>query len=183
MKIYTKTGDNGTTSLIGGSRVSKSCIEINAIGEIDELNAAVGIVITTINEKKFRDTAERLSVVQHRLFTVGSNVADVQLELGHVPKIMDSDITSLEVWIDEMEHELDPITQFILPGGSLAAANVFYARAICRRAERRLVEVKSNYPALDPRVLQYVNRLSDTLFVLARWLNAKQEIEDVVWVK
>ena len=115
MKIYTKTGDAGETSLIGGGRVKKSCLEIEAIGEVDELNALVGILIASLQEKIFVEAQEKLTQVQHRLFTIGSNLADVQLQLGHVPKLRVADVTDLEAWIDGMERDLKPLKQFILP--------------------------------------------------------------------
>ena len=178
MKIYTKTGDAGETSLLGGQRVKKSCLEIDAIGEVDELNASIGILISLLDSPP-----GQLITVQHQLFVVGSNIADVQMQLGSVPKLCPEDITALEQWIDAMETELPKLTQFILPGGHTAAAQSFLARAICRRAERRVVDVQTKYPALDPFVKQYLNRLSDALFVLGRWINKKSDSAEVAWKK
>lgn len=182
-KVYTKTGDKGETSLIGGKRVKKSCIEIDAIGEIDELNALIGVLISELPKEGFDNTKVRLSLVQHRLFTIGSNIADVQMKLGNVPKLAHQDIVELENWIDEMETNLVPLKNFILPGGERSAAQAFFARAICRRAERRLVELSEIYEDLDPLLKQFVNRLSDVLFVLGRWINKESEVEDVIWQK
>lgn len=182
MKIYTKTGDKGETSLLGGKRVKKNCIEIDAIGEVDELNAFIGILIASL-PIGFENVSNNLSQIQHRLFVVGSNIASIQMQLDTIPKLHDSDVEFLENWIDEMEKDLKPLTQFILPSGQVAAVNSFFARAICRRAERRVVELNSEYQNLEPLVQKYLNRLSDTLFVLGRFLNAKQGVSDVFWVK
>jgi cob(I)alamin adenosyltransferase len=139
MKIYTKTGDKGETSLLGGKRVKKNCIEIDAIGEVDELNAFIGILIASL-PIGFENVSNNLSQIQHRLFVVGSNIASVQMQLDTIPKLHDSDVEFLENWIDEMEKDLKPLAQFILPSGQVAAVNSFFARAICRRAERRVVD-------------------------------------------
>lgn len=183
MKIYTKTGDTGETSLLGGKRVKKNCIEIDAIGEVDELNASIGVLISLLDDKKFHDGQVQLLTVQHRLFTIGSNIADVQMQLGSVPTLQAADIQALEDWIDTMEKELSPLSQFILPGGHIAAAHSFFARAVCRRAERRVVELREQYPHLEPLIQQYLNRLSDALFVLGRWVDAKLNVQDVPWQK
>jgi len=184
MKIYTKTGDTGETSLFGGKRVKKSCLEIDVIGDVDETNALIGVVVSTL--KKGEDVyaaKETLMTVQHRLFVIGSNIAAVQMNLGKMPQIVQADVQGLEDWIDAMEHELQPLRQFILPGGHEAAAHTFVARAICRRAERRYVDLVQKYPELNPLIGQYLNRLSDVLFVLARWINCKSGNDDVIWKK
>jgi cob(I)alamin adenosyltransferase len=183
MKIYTKTGDKGETSLIGGVRVKKHCIEIDAIGEVDELNASVGVLVAGLSDDRFASARGHLLQVQHRLFTLGSNIADVQMKLGSVPKLAESDVAILEGWIDAMEAELPRLTQFILPGGHPAAAQAFFARAVCRRAERRVVELRERHPGLDPLIQQYLNRLSDALFVLGRWMNKEHGVADVAWEK
>lgn len=182
-KIYTKTGDGGETSLFGGKRVKKSCLEVDALGEVDEANALLGVLVSELPEDTFVGVRERLMMVQHRLFVVGSNLAGVQMDLGTMPELQDADVKALEGWIDEMERELPPLTQFILPGGHEAAAHAFVARAVCRRAERRLVGVSQIYPKLSPLLKQYLNRLSDYLFVLARWINVKNGYPDVHWKK
>lgn len=183
MKIYTKTGDAGETSLLGGKRVKKDCIEIEAVGEVDELNGSIGVLISALDTKEFDEVRERLLQTQHQLFTIGSNIAAVQMEIGIVPMVKEERIQEIEDWIDQMERDLHPLTQFILPGGHPAAAQSFLARAICRRAERRVVSLTTLYPALSPFVRQYLNRLSDALFVFGRWVNMKKELEDVPWVK
>ncbi|MEK7083718.1 MAG: cob(I)yrinic acid a,c-diamide adenosyltransferase, partial [Patescibacteria group bacterium] len=170
-----------------GKRVSKSCIEMSAIGEVDELNTAVGLIISELKrDKDFvgRDVALlRLYGVQHLLFNLGGMIAAVQTDLISVPKVTMHHITELEQWIDEMETMLTPLTQFILPGGHHAAGRSFMARAICRRAERSVVMLKQRYEDLDPTIQQFLNRLSDALFVLGRLINKKYGVEDVVWKK
>jgi len=183
MNIYTKTGDEGETGMLGGKRVGKHCLEMDAIGEVDELNAALGMLAAELTESHFLETKERLEAVQHALFTVGANLAAVQTDLVTVPKLTNAHVQTLERWIDDMERDLPPITQFILPGGDMTAANAFYARAVCRRAERRVAELKQKAPALPTAILQYLNRLSDCLFVLGRWINKKNGVDEVVWKK
>ncbi len=182
-KIYTKTGDAGETSLLGGKRVSKSCIEMGAIGEVDELNTAVGLIIAELDSDKFAEEKTKLTNIQHLLFNLGGMIAAVQTDLISVPKVTMHHITELEQWIDEMETMLTPLTQFILPGGHHAAGRSFMARAICRRAERSVVMLKQRYEDLDPTIQQFLNRLSDALFVLGRLINKKYGVEDVVWKK
>ena len=181
MKIYTKTGDTGETSLLGGNRVQKNCIEIEAIGEVDELNAYLGILIEEIDDN-FKKERNKLIKIQHKLFVVGAELAALQTKLVKTPKITRANVTSLEKWIDSMQNELPKLTNFILPGGSEESALAFYARAICRRAERRVVELANNYH-INPALQQYINRLSDLLFVLARRINRQSKVGDVKWQK
>jgi len=181
MKIYTKTGDKGETALLGGKRVSKDCIEMQAIGEVDELNAILGVVVSMMSNslEKHKNTLTR---VQHKLFTIGSNLAAVQTDLIDVPHLTEEDIEMIEGWIDEMNGSLEPLQQFILPGGHTLASYCFYARAICRRAERQIVGLGHHYE-LDPFLGQFVNRLSDALFVLGRYINMRASVADVAWEK
>ncbi len=183
MKIYTKTGDNGETSLLGGKRVKKHCLDIEAVGEIDELNTLIGLVISRISGKEFVDVKRKLMDIQHKLFVAGSIVAGLEMNLGEMPRIADNDVLELENWIDKMESDLEPLHSFILPGGGEVAAGAFLARAVCRRAERRVAVLAEKHNELSPLLKQYLNRLSDALFVLARWLNKKNGIKDVVWKK
>lgn len=179
MKIYTKTGDAGETALLGGKRVKKSCIEMKAIGEVDELNGALGVLGAQLTNAR---TQAKIRSVQHVLFNLGANLAAAQTDLVQVPKVTDAQVEELEQWIDAMEAELPPLTQFILPGGTMAAAQSFYARAICRRAERQVVSLGEKY-YLEQIFQQYLNRLSDTLFVLGRWINYKDAKEEIIWQK
>ncbi len=179
MKLYTKTGDSGETSLLGGKRVGKDCIEMGAIGEVDELNALLGVIIADMEQS---DVSERLIQVQHKLFTLGSQLAAVQTELVDVPEVLDIDVSDLEVWIDELQSQVSELKQFILPGGDRIAAQIFFARAVCRRAERACVGLSKKHE-ISKLVLQYLNRLSDLLFVLGRFVNKERGVEEVVWEK
>ncbi len=183
MKIYTKTGDAGETSLLGGKRVSKSCVEMGAIGEVDELNTAIGLLIAELETPMFEEEKNKLIHVQHLLFNLGGMIAAVQTDLITVPTVTSMHVEELERWIDELEKNLTPLTQFILPGGHHAAAQSFMARAICRRAERSVVTLRQRYEDLDPTIQQFLNRLSDALFVLGRFINKQQNILDVAWKK
>jgi len=180
-KIYTKTGDQGETSLLGGKRVFKNCIEMEAIGEVDELNSSLGLLISHLNEN-FGEEKKDLQKIQNKLFDLGSNLAAVQTDLVKVPQIKDSDLEFLEKNIDKMTEELPELTQFILPGGSIQASLSFQTRAICRRAERVVVQLDQHYE-LEKNIPKYLNRLSDYLFVLARYLNSKENIAEITWQK
>lgn len=181
MKIYTKTGDTGQTSLLGGKRVDKNCIEMQAIGEVDELNSFLGIVISQLTDN-FKNEKIYLQKIQNTLFDLGANLAAVQTKLIKIPKISKNDITSLEKQIDKLDNKLSKLTQFILPGGSVSASLSFQARAICRRAERVIVDLgKSN--KINNDILKYINRLSDYLFTLARYLNKEEGVEETTWKK
>lgn len=180
MKIYTKTGDAGETGLLGGKRVRKDTPEIEAIGMVDELNSALGVLAAQLGEDE--KTLQSLRKIQHSLFVVGGQLAAVQTDLIVVPELSDVIVSELEQWIDELSVDLPELTQFILPGGTLAAAQAFFARAVCRRAEREVVALADTYPKLLT-AQRYLNRLSDALFVLARWLNVRAHQAEVFWKK
>lgn len=182
MKIYTKTGDKGETSLLGGRRVKKNSIEIKTIGDVDELNASLGIIVAYL-EDQFFQTREMLMRIQHQLFTIGAKLADIQSNLGHTPQLQEADVLCLEQWIDVMEEGLPVLQQFILPGGHIVAAQIFFARAVCRRVERHLMTLSEKYPMIDPLLQKYLNRLGDALFVLGRWVNNREGITDIPWQK
>lgn len=154
---------------------------MDAIGEIDELNAFLGILIEEI-EDDFKAEKRKLIGVQRSLFVVGAILASVQTKLIKVPKLKNTEVVKLETWIDKMEKELPRLTQFILPTGAEGATCSFYARAICRRAERRIVQLSNVYP-LEPIINTYINRLSDVLFVFGRWINMKEGIKEIKWKK
>jgi cob(I)alamin adenosyltransferase len=181
MKIYTKTGDDGSTGLYGGERVSKDHPRIATCGALDELNAALGAVLCMALE---RDTATILAKVQNDLFTLGAELATPSDHAGKLsarsPGVSDEDIAALEHAIDVKEAVLPPLKQFILPGGSEIAARLHSARAVCRRAERALITLHRDHPVRDA-ILIYVNRLSDLLFVLARFANQHLGVADVPW--
>lgn len=165
-QVYTKTGDAGTTSLVGGARVEKSHVRLNAYGTIDELNSFVGLLICQITDE---NDLKVLSFIQHKLFTVGSYLAT---ETEAIPPkaaslIKDEDIKLLEDEMDRMDSELPVLRNFVLPGGCESAARAHVCRTVCRRAERYIYLVKSDY-FVDDHILKYVNRLSDYFFLLAR---------------
>jgi cob(I)alamin adenosyltransferase len=178
MKIYTKTGDNGTTALFGGKRVSKSELRIEAYGTVDELNSYIGLLRDQpVNQQR----SEVFLAIQDRLFTIGSELA---VEPGNtkvkVPKIQPDDISFLEKEIDRMDAELPPLRNFILPGGHPSVSIGHIARTVCRRAERRLVEL-SQREAVDPMLIQYLNRLSDHLFVICRKMTSELGAPESPW--
>jgi cob(I)alamin adenosyltransferase len=191
-KIYTRTGDDGKTSLLGGRRVPKDDLRIEAIGSIDETNAALGLVRVELRRggEALASVDDLLTNVQHRLFDLGAELAASGPMAPKVRSLDDADVAALESAIDHWEAALKPLTAFILPGGSAAAAQLHFARCVCRRAERRLVELALHKTgALDPvgggpvrvEVVRYVNRLGDLLFVLARAVNAAGGVPDVTW--
>jgi cob(I)alamin adenosyltransferase len=182
MKVYTKTGDLGETALYGGKRLSKSDIKIESYGTVDELNAAIGVVVALLNEKKMLpDVAQQLITIQSRLFDLGTHLA-AQTEKRNLilPDINETHIEQLEIQIDKWEETLPPLKNFILPGGSLIASHTHIARTVCRRAERQAVLLHLQEPVL-PVIIKYLNRLSDYLFVLARYLNHTLHTEEILW--
>lgn len=174
-KIYTRTGDSGSAGLVDGSRVSKSSLRMAAIGEIDEANAAVGVAIAALGRG---DLADRLLQVQNELFDLGADAATPG-EVDGALRIVPSQVARLEVEIDEMNAALDPLTSFILPGGTPAVAALHLARTVVRRAERAAVALDES-ERVNPQLLAYLNRLSDHLFVAARFVAAQGE-GDVLW--
>ena len=178
MKIYTKTGDGGDTSLFGGTRVRKDDARVEAYGDVDELNACIGLALAG---KPDAAVVEPLLRIQRDLFAVGAQLADPGEHIAaRVSKaaVTDADVERLEGLIDRFEAELPPLRRFILAGGSPQAGALHVARAVCRRAERRIVALA---PAVDPVVIRYVNRLSDLLFVLARAVNHRLGASEVEW--
>ena len=178
MKIYTKTGDQGTTGLFGGKRVSKSNIRINAYGTVDELNSWIGLLR---DQEVNRKRANVLVEIQDRLFTVGSILAtEPNNSKVKIPSLSASDIEYLEKEIDLMESALEPMKSFILPGGHPAVSFCHITRTVCRRAERLTVELNDDEP-IDAIVIQYLNRLSDYLFVLSRKMGTELKIVETPW--
>jgi cob(I)alamin adenosyltransferase len=179
VKIYTRTGDLGETGLFDGQRVPKSDARVGAYGEVDELNAALGLVLA---EPLDADIAEMLRAVQRDLFALGGRLADPSRKTApRVEKVLlgAAEISRLEGWIDSLESELQPLRRFILPGGCRAGALLHVARTICRRAERRIVLIGSQ--ALEADLLAYTNRLSDFLFVVARAVNRRAGVPEIEW--
>jgi cob(I)alamin adenosyltransferase len=186
MKIYTKTGDKGTTSLYGGTRVPKYHLRIEAYGTIDELNSYIGLVSTQQIDKNSSTT---LLKIQNELFTIGSMLATPEdkkkLKSGkerlNIPKVDVDSIAYLEQEIDKMNENLPAMTHFVLPGGHQTVSYCHIARCICRRAERISVQL-SEEVVINPAVLKYLNRLSDYLFVLARKLTYDNQIAEIPWI-
>jgi cob(I)alamin adenosyltransferase len=179
MKIYTKTGDDGETGLYRGPRVRKDAIRIEAYGTVDELNAVLGVVRT---ETLPEDVDTLLGRIQHHLFDLGAELATPNAAAQGMAMIGATHIEILEHAIDHYEERLPPLTSFILPGGSRAAADLHLGRTICRRAERRLVTLTVT-EEISPSLVIYLNRLSDLLFVLARAVNVAAGKPDVSWNK
>lgn len=177
-KIYTKTGDQGETSLFGGKRLPKNHIRIEAYGTVDELNSWIGLLRDQVMAE---DTKILLKEVQDRLFTIGSNLASDPDKEMITPDIKESDIEYLEKAIDAMNEMLPPLKNFILPGGHPTVSSCHVVRCVCRRAERNVVALAQNEP-VEEIVIQYLNRLSDYLFVLARKLMQELGTAEVIWV-
>ncbi|MBG9374872.1 cob(I)yrinic acid a,c-diamide adenosyltransferase [Panacibacter sp. DH6] len=180
LKIYTKTGDKGKTSLIGGTKVLKSHIRIETYGTVDELNSYIGLLndhITDVNSKHM------LKEIQDRLFTIGASLAvDPDKEPAmKIPDLKEEDIVMLEHAIDHMNEVLPEMKHFILPGGHVAVSTAHVVRCVCRRAERLCVNMKENELFVEPLIIKYLNRLSDYLFVLARFIGHQNNINEVIW--
>ncbi len=171
-KIYTRTGDDGSTGLGDGSRTAKDDARIEAIGSVDELNCAIGLLLC---EQLPDDIRACLLETQHRLFDIGGELSIP----GHT-MVSDDHVTSLETILDELNAGLPPLKDFILPGGSMAATRCHLARAVCRRAERRVCTLGKS-AAINAASARYLNRLSDLLFVMARFLNKQAGVPDVLW--
>ena len=186
MKIYTKTGDSGETGLFGGARVSKADPRVAAYGDVDELNAWLGLTRASFgNVPESRELVSMLEHIQRDLFALGSRLSDPGHKIaGRVTKatIGASDIARLEGWIDQLEAQLPPLTRFILPGGAAAGASLHVARTVCRRAERAMVALlQGDDTAFESDLLVYVNRLSDLLFVMARSANRRAGTQEIEW--
>lgn len=181
MKIYTKGGDGGETSLWGGRRVSKANLQVQAYGEVDELNSFIGWLSSSADVQQHRHR-QKLTVIQSHLFSVGAMLAqDTDRDRQRSDFILSPDSAdSLENAIDDLESELPTLTQFILPGGSDAAARAHICRTVCRRAERAVVLLALEMP-VDPAIVRYLNRLSDYLFVLARHLCHSGGNAEITW--
>jgi cob(I)alamin adenosyltransferase len=179
VRIYTKTGDGGETSLFDNTRVSKADQRVDAYGEVDELNATLGIVCASGIDA---DLATEIETIQKELFAIGARLADPRSRIAErVTKaaIQQADVERLERLIDTLETEVPPLRRFILPGGSSSGALLHQARTVCRRVERRVVALGAE--AVDPLVIVYLNRLSDLLFVMARAANHRAGVPEVEW--
>ncbi len=179
-KIYTKTGDLGKTSLIGGTKVAKSHIRIESYGTVDELNSFIGLLNDNLTDENSKNI---LKEIQDRLFTIGSSLAcDPDKEpLMKIPDLKETDIELLEKEIDKMNEALPEMKSFILPGGHSAISTAHVCRCVCRRAERICVNMQQHEIFVDPLVIKYLNRLSDYLFVLARHIGHLLGVEEIKW--
>ena len=180
MKIYTKAGDQGKTSLIGGTRVPKSHIRIESYGTVDELNSFIGLLNDLVVDAKINAD---LKEIQDRLFTVGSSLAcDPEKDSAlKIPDLKEEDITGLELAMDSMNEELAPMKSFIIPGGHQAISTAHIARCVCRRAERWCVNMQEEDLFVETLVIKYLNRLSDYLFTLARYIGHLNGVADLPW--
>lgn len=178
MKVYTRKGDSGKTGLIGGTRVPKYALRIDAYGTVDELNSYLGLLRDRAVSEEYKLV---IIEIQDRLFTIGSWLAsDPEKGKMQLPEIMESDITYLENGIDEMDKSLEPMRFFVLPGGHETVSFCHITRCVCRRAERIVTQLNDE-SELNPLILAYLNRLSDYLFVYGRYVSAKLGAEEIAW--
>ena len=179
-KIYTKTGDLGKTSLIGGTKVAKSHLRIESYGTVDELNSYIGLCKDLLTDKQSKTV---LQEIQDRLFTIGSSLAcDPEKEPKmKIPDLKEEDVTFLEKEIDRMNETVPPMKNFILPGGHPSVSQLHLARCVCRRAERCCVRLESEKEEVESIIIKYLNRLSDHLFVLARYISHQLKVEEIPW--
>lgn len=178
MKIYTKTGDKGETSLFGGTRVSKDHIRIEAYGTVDELNACIGLIRDYLDA----DDLDLITEIQNRLFNIGSILATEKETSFPIPELKIEHIELLEQWMDKTDEGLPKLTNFILPGGHPSVAHCHLARTVCRRSERRVISLSESAEIPD-NLVKYLNRLSDFLFILARKLTISNQVEELLWKK
>lgn len=178
-RVYTRTGDDGTTSLGSGQRVAKDSLRIDAYGTVDELNSQIGVALAAgLND----EIAAPLREIQNDLFHLGSDLCILEEDKARlpVPRIEERHVNALERLMDRLSEELSPLENFVLPGGSSGAAHLHVARTVCRRAERLLVSL-ARTERVGPQTIEYVNRLSDALFVMARHENKRRGVADVLW--
>ncbi|KAA9005329.1 cob(I)yrinic acid a,c-diamide adenosyltransferase [Paenibacillus spiritus] len=182
MAIYTRSGDRGETSVIGG-RVSKDDARVEAYGTIDELNSLVGQAHSLADSEHFADLRQQLLEIQHELFDCGSDLAYAKPEdSGMTPKVTSALVERLEKWIDALQAENPPLEKFILPGGTLLSSTMHVCRTVCRRAERRTITL-ARETAVPPESIRYLNRLSDYFFAAARTANVRSGVADVEYVR
>ncbi len=179
-RIYTKTGDKGTTSLIGGTKVPKSHLRIEAYGTVDELNSYIGLCNDLLQDEA---SNKILREVQDRLFTIGSSLAcdPIKEPKLRIPDLKEEDVTLLENEMDRLDKALEPMRSFILPGGHPTISHLHVARCVCRRAERCCVRLELESLEVDELILKYLNRLSDYLFVLSRYVGHLLQVQEIPW--
>jgi len=178
MKVYTKTGDKGQTSLVGGTRVPKTHVRIEAYGTVDELNSWIGALR---DQPACAAQMEDLIKIQDRLFVIGSNLALEKPGKFNIPVLEEEDVLFMENWIDEMEKSLEPMRNFILPGGHIAVSTCHISRTVCRRAERQVIRMAEEID-VDEKIIRFLNRLSDLLFVYSRKLACETGAEQIPWL-
>lgn len=174
-KIYTRTGDDGTTSLYGGKRVEKHQQQVITYGTVDELNSSIGVILSFVQPGN--TVFQFLSAIQSDLFVIGTYLAGNKVSLHEIA----NRVGEMEAFIDRLDKDLPPLKHFILPGGSKSSAFTHVARTVCRRAEREVLKLSKDHDGVDKRVIIYLNRLSDVLFVIARFTNKEQGNDDIVW--
>lgn len=180
MKIYTRTGDQGTTGLFGGGRVPKTHARIAAYGTVDETNSFIGLALASLPNGATTELGRILADIQRDLFVLGADLATPHGSRASVPRISTADVERIESEIDRLEEDLEPLKRFILPGGSLAGSTLHVARTVCRRAERLVLEAADG-DAISEFAIMYLNRLSDLLFVAARWTNHREGLREDEW--
>jgi cob(I)alamin adenosyltransferase len=180
-RIYTRTGDDGSTGLVGGERISKAALRVDAYGDVDELNSWLGSIVSILSEPLKAELLPKLSVIQNELFDIGSELAAPKsFDLTTLPVIQAQQVTRLEEWIDALSGTLPELKSFVLPGGSPITAQIHIARTVCRRAERLTIRLHNTEPVRS-EVLHYLNRLSDLLFSMARYSCHVLQQEEVLW--
>ena len=183
-KIYTKTGDDGTTALGNGERIAKSSKRVSAYGSVDELNSFIGLARSFIESDKLKELDKILATIQNDLFDLGADlcIPDKDKNADSL-KIVKSYVKNLEKEIDKLNSQLEPLRSFILPGGTKVSAYVHIARTIARRCEREMIELRQiELAEISKEAVQYINRLSDFLFVAARYVNLKSDFDDILWI-
>ena len=183
-KIYTKTGDDGTTALGNGERIAKSSKRVSAYGSVDELNSFIGLARSFIESDKLKELDKILATIQNDLFDLGADlcIPDKDKNADSL-KIVNSYVKNLEREIDKLNSQLEPLRSFILPGGTKVSAYIHIARTIARRCEREMIELRQIEEAeISKEAVQYINRLSDFLFVAARYVNLKSDFDDILWI-
>ena len=183
-KIYTKTGDDGTTALGNGERIAKSSKRVSAYGSVDELNSFIGLARSFIESDRLQELDKILATIQNDLFDLGADlcIPDKDKNADSL-KIVKSYVKNLEKEIDKLNSQLEPLRSFILPGGTKVSAYIHIARTIARRCEREMIELRQIEEAeISKEAVQYINRLSDFLFVAARYVNLKSDFDDILWI-
>lgn len=179
MKLYTKTGDKGTTSLFAGGRVPKHHIRVEAYGTVDELNSFVGLIRATSEDEKIDGWLDQ---IQNDLFYIGADLATpMDAKADWISRLESEKVDAIETWIDTLDEDLEPLKNFVLPFGTVAACHTHVARTVCRRAERLCTALSEN-EEMNANVLAYLNRLSDFFFALARWLNKQSDMPETRWI-